>query len=520
MAKPTAPMTKIIGIDLSEGSAYAAALVNGQPVVMPQTPGDYSGKMTVADTLRRRKQEAENYLHLPITQAVVSVPVHYSEPARQAIRDAGRQVGLEIRRIINAPSAIAMTYFWQCPGTKENLVVYTLDRNSCSAAVMDLGDGVVEVLSAEGMAFDNPFAEDMIDTAMTPVKQAITAADAIRDHYKQTGNELYPRQHLLLASIGRTSPIRKAISPIVGEQVGMFKSPDGCAAQGAAVQGGILTGEIHNILLVDILNRSMGIETQGGVFSPLAKAGDSFPTHKIQLFTTTEHNQSSMAIHVLQGESGDTSDNPKNSVLWRYRIDNLPPAPKGRPKISITLDCDASGIWVVTATDEDRKQPLTLTPVSHNGADASLPALYDEKAAAEAAYPPPPPPPPQQPKPQPPQQPNIESWELGHAKGVADTLQSLFPVYDNLERAMKQPTIDDAYKKGVELTLKGMLKAFQDMGITPYGAPGDPFDPHLHVAVIHEENSSLGSNVITQVFQKGFKLGDQIIRFATVQVAN
>ena len=477
-------MSKIIGIDLGTTNSCVAVMEGGQPVVIPNAEGarttpsvvafskdgermvgqiakrqavtnpdrtvisikremgtnykvnidgkSYTPQDISAMILTKMKETAEAYLGEKVTQAVITVPAYFNDAQRQATKDAGRIAGLEVLRIINEPTAASLAYGLEKDGNQK-ILVYDLGGGTFDVSVLEIGDGVIEVLATAGNNrlggddFDQCITNYLVQefkksegidlsgdrVAMQRLKEAaekakielsgvtstninlpyITADATGPKHLDVTltrakFNEL--TAHLVEKTAG---PVRQAMSdagisasdltkvllvggssrvPAVQEMVKKltgkegFKgiNPDECVADGAAIQGGVLGGDVAGVVLLDVTPLSLGIETLGGVFTKLIERNTTIPTKKSQVFSTAADNQTSVEVHVLQGEREMAAD---NKTLGKFQLTGIAPAPRGVPQIEVTFDIDANGIVNVSAKDlgTGAEQKITITASSN-----------------------------------------------------------------------------------------------------------------------------------------------------------
>lgn len=483
-------MSKIIGIDLGTTNSCVAVMEGGEPVVIPNSEGsrttpsvvavnkdgerlvgaiakrqavvnadstvisikremgtNYKAKMggkeytpqeISAMILQKLKADAESYLGEPVTQAVITVPAYFSDSQRQSTKDAGKIAGLEVLRIINEPTAASLAYGLDKEGNHK-ILVYDLGGGTFDVSILEIGDGVFEVLATNGNTrlggddFDNRIINWMVDEfkksngvdlskdkkAMQRLKEAaekakidlsgvmstsislpyITVSDGeplhldmtltrakfdemthdlvqatiepVRKALKDSGLTLDKIDRVILVGGSTRIPaVQAAVKEITGKEPYKGINPDECVAIGAAIQAGVLAGEVHDVLLLDVTPLSLGIETLGGVCTKLIERNTTIPAKKSQIFSTATDGQTSVTIHVLQGEREMAAD---NKTLGNFNLDGIPAAPRGVPQIEVTFDIDANGIVHVSAKDlgTGKEQKITIT-ASTNLSEAEI----------------------------------------------------------------------------------------------------------------------------------------------------
>ena len=474
-------MGKVIGIDLGTTNSCVAVLEGGEPVVIANAEGNRTtpsvvgfaknGERLVGETAKRQaitnpdrtiasikrhmgtdytveidgkkytpqdisamilgklKSDAESYLGEKVTEAVITVPAYFTDSQKQATKDAGKIAGLDVKRIINEPTAASLAYGLDKDESQHKILVYDLGGGTFDVSILELGDGVFEVLATNGNNklggddFDEALLNFMADSfakengvdlrndkmALQRLKEAAEKAkkelssaqttninlpfitvnengplhmnmDITRAKFDQLTADLVNKtiepmkkamadagvtnsdlsKVILVGGSTRIPAVQEAVKKVTGKDPFKGINPDECVAIGAAIQAGVLTGEVNDVLLLDVTPLSLSIETLGGVATKLIERNTTIPTKKSQIFSTAADNQTAVDIHVMQGEREMAAD---NTTLGRFQLTGIPPAPRGIPQIEVTFDIDANGIVNVSAKDmgTGKEQSITIT---------------------------------------------------------------------------------------------------------------------------------------------------------------
>lgn len=495
-------MSKYISVSLMQEKPRAAVFQQGKPVLIPSVS-------KLPERMACAKADAEAFLGDTATKALAIVPSFYTMKQRDALYNEAKKAGLYLKRFLSPPAAAALTDYrrkeaFYSEGAEKTVLICTLTGHIFDAAVASISNGVVDILATDGVSSRKPKAVEKV-------------VHTLLDHAGVKSDEFH--RVLMIGEAYYDPDIQPIVLSCVTPDtlVGIYEWED--VDHGGAIQCDILTRSQPDLLLMNVTPHSLGIRTAGGDFLCMIQRGTTIPVCQKMVLTNVQDNQTSYDVSVYEG---DAKNADQNTLIRPFYLYNQRPCVRETVRYEICMEVDSNGGFHLSVKDLSSGEilPMTYNPPASSGllkpvgATPKKPEPTLDKtqpvSPSDAVVPlgsvgktiP------------------LSPPEAAPSAGAEEMIRKFLPVYDDLLLALEQPTRDEAFKKGVRLTMKKLTGIFTELGAEFYGSRGESFDPKIHNAVMHIDSPQYGENTITKVLQKGVKLHGKILRFAMVEVAN